>query len=625
MGWPAELALSSCSLLVPLAGLPLVRLWERRCRVELDGATRAAAAAAAGLAYLQLGGMLLVFCRCLNPMTAGAWLLGGLALAAIGLPRPLRVPPLSPWLVPGAVVLAVLLLMGTVPPWYQDDMTYHLALPRLFAMAGGYVVPDDNIFTNLPLGWECILSLLCALGRAPDHFPALAPRLLGVWTAAAAALATAGLARSLGASRHGAGLAGLLLLLVPTMMRFAPSAYVESYLLLLVALAMQGAWRAAAGQRGWLLLAALCAGLAASLKFPGLVVVALLALLLALDGLLRSSLNLELRRPLRFVIIAALVGCPFYIRSWIERGNPLFPSAWTLLGGEGWSAWRAWAWGQILSNYGAGRAPGDYLLLPLRIFATRDMFHVFEGSLNPLLGLGLLLAPLAIFRSRDGPTARPLLGVLLFVLGWGLFWAVTTQQMRFLLPAVPGMAAIYAVTLRRSAGRLRPLLLGLSVVAALGWSWRPGLEIWRRQHTGPWLAGTMDRDAVLSALLPDSYAVFPEVEELVPPGGRIWLIWMRGKTYYLRRDYRMDCIFEAWRFEALLDEHERPEDVVAALQRDGITHLLIHHRFFLVGKNAELEPGRTERLRQRFVALADSGLLSPLRRWDYVALYQVAP
>jgi len=527
-------------------------------------------------------------------------------------------------LLPGLVVLTPLLLMATVPAWYQDDMTYHLALPRLFALHGGYTVPDDNIFTFLPLGWESILSLLYALGLEPDRYPVFNPRLLSVWTAGFAALATVGLARALGSRPQAAWLAGFLVLLHPTMMQYTPSAYVEAWMLLLVALALQGVVRTLNGQRVWLVPAAIFAGWSASVKFPGLVVCGLLGLVLLFDGWGRRDDRALLGRLARFGGLAALVGCPFYLRNLIQRGNPVFPSAWSLFGGQGWSEWRAMAWGEILANYGAGRAPLDYLLLPWRFFTTREMFDLFEGSNGPVLGLGLLAALVLAWRLRCKPQLRPLLAVLGFAAGFSIFWALSTQQMRFWLPALPALAALSVVAFDQLSERLRGLLLALALVASVSWTAELEQQVWHRQHSSAWLSGRMDRDTVLRALMPDSYAIFPELEQLVPPDGRIWMVWMRNKTYYLRRDYRVDCIFEAWRLEQLLDAHEDPQTLAAELRAQGLSHLLVHHRFFLVGQNADLEAGRTDRLRERFLALVDSGLLLPVRRWDYVALYQVA-
>ena len=625
MPWFQDLALSTLFLLAPLVGGPAVRRWERRGGVALDPATRVAAAAALGIAWCQLGGMVLIFTRQLTALSAGAWLIAGLGIGVAGLRRPRISGALLAWALPGLLLLLPLLLMATVPPWYQDDMTYHLALPRAFAVAGRYAVPDDNIFAFLPLGWESVLSLLCAFGEAPDRFPPFNPRLLGVWTTGFAALGACGLARSLGVPPRAAWFAGVLLLLHPTLRLYAPSAYVEPWLLLLASLAAQATLRALVGERAAAVPAGLFAGLCASCKFHGLVVAGLLGLALLLWGPGGRELRPALRRVAGFAAAAVLSGAPFYVRTWIQRGNPFFPSAWGLFGGEGWSAWRAWAWGEILSNYGAGRALRDWLLLPWRFATTRELYDLFEGSVGPVLVLGLLLLPGYAWRERGAPgRARAVMVLAGVVLCFSLFWAHTTQQLRFWMPALPVAAALATAGYDALSARLRPAVFACALAASL--AWQAGLErrVWDRQHTSAWLAGRMDRDALLRAMLPESYGLYAELEALVPPQGRIWLVWMRNMTYYLRREARVDCVFEAWRFEALLDEETQPEGAAARLRRDGITHVLIHHRFFLAGRNADLSAGRTERLQRRFLALIQAGVLRPIRRWDTIALYEVA-
>jgi len=133
----------------------------------------------------------------------------------------------------------------------------------------------------------------------------------------------------------------------------------------------------------------------------------------------------------------------------------------------------------------------------------------------------------------------------------------------------------------------------------------------------------VSRQELLSKVLPESYAFEDDLESVVPPDGRIWLVWMRTPTYYLRRASRVDMVFEAWRFEALLDRVEDPAGVRRELSREGFTHLLVHGDFFLQDGNADLEPGRTARLQRRFQALIDTGVLSPVRQWRNITLFAV--
>jgi hypothetical protein len=208
-------------------------------------------------------------------------------------------------------------------------------------------------------------------------------------------------------------------------------------------------------------------------------------------------------------------------------------------------------------------------------------------------------------------------------------WALTVQQARFYLLAVPALLALlgagssYAL---RSRERLRLAWLVASVAVGLQliWSWTPVSQLWERQSTSQWLAGRLERDELLERMLPETYRATQELEQIVPEAGRVWLVWMRGYTYYLRRPYRIDCVFEAWRLEALLDRSENATLFGDALRSDGITHLLVNHRFFLQNGNADLRPGRTALLQSRFASFRDAGEIAPRASWGAITLYAVA-
>ncbi len=578
------------SLLLALGVAPAwgaLHALERRLGGALEAESRLALSWALALGWAQLGLMGLNFLGLLSPPWVLGWLGIGAALGLRALPGAPR--PEAPALLPLLGLLPAL-GMALVPPWYRDEMTYHLALPRIFALAGGYVPTDDNIFASFPLGWESVLSGLCALGEG--GYPVFNPRLLGAWTLGAAALGLVGLARALGAPAGLARAFGAAFLLMPTAVEFGASAYVEPWLALL-ALTLTRTALLAREREGWSLVAGGLAGLAAGVKYPGLAI--------GLGGLLLIP-----RGPReRYLLVLVLVGCPFYLRNLVERGNPFFPLAWELLGGEGWDAWRAYAYRITLQNYGEGRSPLDWLLLIPRLFFSRDLRDGFEGSLGPLGLLGIALG-----------WRRP--GVYVFALGLFLFWALTVQQARFALVLVALLLALAASALPARRW-LAPAVLG----GALLWGAGPVSELWARQRTTEWLLGRVSRDELLTSLLPESYVPTQAMDDLIPADGRVWLVWTRGYTYYLDRPYRLDSVFEAYRLEAMLDEHAHPDALLAALRAEGVTHLLINQRFYLAGTSADLRPGRTELLRQRWQSALDAGVLIPQQRWGPVILYAV--
>jgi len=546
------------------------------------------------LGWTQLGAVGMLFLGMLTPAAlAGWWALGLVGFFALcqaqpaGPDGPAQAAPAG-WLLV-ALATAALLALAAVPPWYRDEMVYHLALPQQFAAAHAYTQPDDNIFASFPLGWESIVAAAMSVGVTN-------PRPLGAWVTLADALAIAGLAGQLGASRAGRAAAASTFLLLPTVLEFGASAYVEPWLVLVSVLGFHAAMRCRDNPT---VLGALEAGawggLAASAKYPGVVVALGLLLVLPSSGPGRS------RFQAAALCATALLGAPFYLRNLVERGNPVFPLGWDLLGGPGWDSVRAWAYGVTLDNYGAGRTPLDFVLVVPRLLTSTDMHRGFQGSVGPVLLLG------AFALRRHKP-------VLLAALAWTAWWALTVQQVRFWLPAAAVLSVgvgLLATTTVRAAGL---------ALASVAWAAAPTTALWRFQETTEWWSGTVTRDALLDRVLPESAAIYRELPALVPADGRVWLVWMRAFTWDFPRAYKLDCVFEGWRLEAALEAGELPTDV---------SHLLVNERFFLDGTSADwtatqpLAAGRTERLRATWAAWIAAGRVAEVKRWGSVALYEI--
>jgi hypothetical protein len=364
-------------------------------------------------------------------------------------------------------------------------------------------------------------------------------------------------------------------------------------------------------------------------KYTGLEVCGALAVAL-LVGLRGAAPGRRSGALLRFIVAGAVVGSPFYIRNVFERGNPVFPFAYDLFGGRGWDSWRAWGYAAVLSRYGHGRELADFVWLPIRLLTANEPKSGFEASLGPAVALGALISGAALIRpvrSSIFPDGRAvLLTVGLIVMG-AAFWALTTQQGRMFLTTVPLLLALVAAALtglRAIKSWMATSLLAYSVAAALLWAVPAGRAFWKQQGTSEWLAGRVDAETALSVLLPDTYPVERELQQFVPVNGKVWLVWMHNYTYYLRRPWRADQIFEDERFSDALDASPTPAAFAAKLAADGIAAVLINERFFLADDSADRGEPRTGRLRQRFEQAMSAGVLVPVTRRREVTLYRVS-
>ena len=181
------------------------------------------------------------------------------------------------------------------------------------------------------------------------------------------------------------------------------------------------------------------------------------------------------------------------------------------------------------------------------------------------------------------------------------------------MPALPALLALAADT--------RWMIPALAV--HLAWAAPTVREIVERQHTRAFWSGTLDRDALLTRMLPENYPPSQAVDRLVPAGEKVWLVWMRAYTYYFPRDFRVDCVFESWRFDELIDQAPTVDDVPRRLLAEGFRYVLVNDRFMITESAKEMYPGRTKRIVSRYTEAVDRGYLKTIYEWRSVNLYEV--
>lgn len=468
-------------------------------------------------------------------------------------------------------LLAPLALLAATPPVGWDDGVYHLALPRLFLEAGGFRPVPFNVYAAWPLGAELLWAAAMAVGPHPAakllHFGF---GLLVLFTLRVA-LRDRGLLA--GAT------AGALVIANPVVVVLARVAYVDlaiAFFLLAGVLFVRRGEEDPASRQAHLALAGVAGGLAVATKVTGFVVVAVLAALL-LPGLVRTARAGRAAAALgdlaRFAVPVAALGAPWWARTWLMTGNPLYPFLHGLLGGPWWSerlTAQLVAWQRSI---GMGRDPVDFLLLPFRVFvAGGEGYARFDGRLSPvwvvLLPATLVLG-LSLSRVRWALAAAGLAFVA---------WAATAQQMRFLAPALPLLALAVVDTASARLARLAPPLrrrlaiAGFLAAAALvavpqravlaaGWRTLPVL-----------LAG--DPATLLGSAVPE---VWRFVDRTLPQDARLLLLGT-NRVFDCRREAIADSFFEASQITDWLADAPGPAEVLARLRAAGVTHVVVEHR-----------------------------------------------
>jgi hypothetical protein len=245
------------------------------------------------------------------------------------------------WVLGALVTLGSLyltLVAYTMPSYGYDAVWYHLTAVASWIDAGHIVVtPLEPIANVFPMNGELSFLWVGVLtkGDLLIDLPQLGFALLG-------ALAVVAIARVAGVSRPGAVVAGCLYFLTPIVLAQATTNYVDLVLpgLFLAGFAFLYRYTttlAAAPaadprhERVLLLLAGIGIGLAAGAKTSGLVYAAVAFVLLGVNVFVavrhqRLRGRAALGALTLFVVPVIALGSFWYVRSWVEYGNPVEPA-----------------------------------------------------------------------------------------------------------------------------------------------------------------------------------------------------------------------------------------------------------------------------------------------------------
>ena len=476
--------------------------------------------------------------------------------------------PSSAVLLVGTAALALpLALNAAVPPFYWDALTYHLAVPKAYADAHGFIYMPDNVYASMPMGgslfylwpylWDGLITARASHLVATVLALSLTYRLTRIWL-----------------SRFYAALACAFVMLTSPVMVVIGGAHNDHFQILftVAALYVYFKWSrggAAAPKRAWLALG-IFVGAALAVKYSAYAVVAAFVPIWVYDVIRKRV------RPswvVKAVIVAFVMVAPWLVKAFVERGSPVFPLFYDILGGRGFTAEQAdrlMAW-----QFGMGRGRGliDLVLLPYRVSVEADVgYKEFSGIYLPFL---LPLAALAALFFRRGGR--------LVAFGWLylLAWFFGPQQLRFLGAGLPALAAAAAGVLAAAEG---------------GWDgwprrlWRSFVLVGAFLVSIPFFAGALlgatanftylfapDRDGFLRSRV-GFFAAQEFINEELPADAKILMVFT-NHTLYLERDAAYDSFLEA---SALLLAAEKAKDgaELYALAREwGCGYVHIYHSF----------------------------------------------
>lgn len=488
-------------------------------------------------------------------------------------------------------LLGIEIVLSLVPPVARDELTHHLAIPRLYAKARGIIEIPFAPYSYYPMLLDMLYAPWVAWGR--DSIPKLIHGLFGFLTGL---LVFAYLARRLSPTY---GLLGFFFFIfTPVVLRLSNLAYVDLGLTFYstASLLCLLRWMENIGERRWFILSGLSAGFAATVKPNGFLVLLLLVLFLAF------ALGREKSRGLwetacwgfLFCMLAFIPLSPWLVKNMIWTGNPFFPLLEGFFGsGEGAQIARA-----TEGNLGLfekrqllyGESWWQIAALPLRVFFAGEdnRPQYFDGVLNPML---VLFLPWA-FKGKWAEEKKLLFGFALFFFLYAFF--LVDLRVRYILPIVPPLVMLLVYGIHNIYLRIaHPSMLagGVILLSVLN-----GAYLWKYfEEVSPleYLQGKESREAYLSRQLPE-YPAFLYINQKLPSAARIYLIFIGRRAYYSERDYFHDAGDNPWVLVRMIQDVQNGREIGVELGEMGLTHLLVREDLLARFLSYNLTPEQAE-------------------------------
>jgi hypothetical protein len=409
----------------------------------------------------------------------------------------------SPWLLVIKILVALVLVVSFVgafaPPTNMDALNYHLAIPKLYLQSHKIFFLPTMFYSATPFTAEMLNSIFMLIkGEVAAQ---LAQHLFG-WSLIFALFFFV-------RGRYGSKGALLAVALFLCLSSFV-FVFSEPKNDMLVALfSLLGVWSLLSwndSERGSdLALMGLFSGLAAGTKLFGLgVALSLFTVTLFLLFSKRERLSRIWPPLLIGLALFVLFAFPWYLKSYLWSGNPVYPFFHGVFGGEHWN--------EIL----------DY-----RVFQLGRESYLPVSFVNLVISPWLVVNSPEIFLARTGVVFLAILpGVFLFrrlpseikLLGWFclsyyILWFLFLRDARYLMPIIPPIAIICAFLIMHLEEKSRFLksLLMLTIILGLGANLLTDLKVQLPKMAG--VFGTVSEE--------EFYRDFVETERRDQTSGRL--------------------------------------------------------------------------------------------------------
>lgn len=452
-----------------------------------------------------------------------------------------------------------------VPRTHWDSLAHHLLVPKIYIQSGRILSmfsPGGQFIeqSNYPSNMEMLLMFGMLLKS--DVLATLISWSVSVFLA----LSVYSLGRQF-LSPRASLIAMAIVYCSPIVTTYAAYTFVDLGVALFLVLAISAIlkWRHTGSNR-LLVVSGIYAGLCAGTKYTGLPLIPVAgAVILLVTILERREFISGMKYSIVFAVIALAVSAPWYIKSYLYVGNPVYPFLAGIFGGENippgyskhaastpWKGFDDYAtWYNLLLNY--IRFPWDLTMM--------------RGPFNRLSSIGplyLLFIPPLLFIRKIDRRVKYLLFFGLF--GLSIIFALG-QRPRYMFPFVPPLAVVASYSISRivkDGGFMKRASLSI-LAAAMVINLILALAL--AVIKGPVVIGLESREDYILKMLPNHGAI-SFINNNLPGSARI--LSTDPRLYYCDRSFVYDAA--AIDYRGLGGDETK---LLEALRRLRVSHVML--------------------------------------------------
>jgi hypothetical protein len=501
-----------------------------------------------------------------------------------------------------------IIILASVPPISKDALVHHLAVPKLYLKHGGIHEIPSMVFSYYPMNLDLLYLVPLYFGNdIIPKFIHFSFALLTAWLIFNYLKRRTNIVYAL--------IGAIFFLSIPIIVKLSITVYVDLGLIFFstASLLLLLRWIESGFRIKFLIISAICCGLAMGTKYNGLITLFLLTLFVPFlysrysQGI-KPCLFEAAGYGILFLFVALLFFSPWMIKNYFWTNNPIFP-----LYAHWFNPQNAidrqtiglFAYRRIFYH----ETWWQMVLLPVRIFFQGQDGNpqYFDGKLNPFLLLFPFFSFYQIRRNLKVIRNEKKIMLIFSALFFAFAFFSSSLRIRYISPIIPplvilsifGIEKMVSIVSRVYSGTVKGIALAIVfLLVSFSLYINGGYIVSQFRYLDPfsYIDGSLSRDEYIDKYRFE-YPTIRYINENLPEDARILFIYLGNRGYYCDIEYIFDMNNNRSTLLQLTRRSNDPETIFLRLKGMGITHLLIRYDIFDKWVKAKFAPEDKEILK----------------------------